>query len=367
MNFSALIEELNDAIAFGTAERRDDILHRITDVFVAGSADYSDNQIELFDDVFVRIVATVERSARTALANRLANDPRAPLLISRRLASDDEIDVAGPVLEQSQRIDRETLVATARTKGQKHLLAISRRKSLDEAVTNVLVERGDKPVLMNTIANPAARFSDQGYLTLIRRSENDDELSTCVGLRRDIPRQHLLRLLVRASHAVCIKLEAMDPSMSDLIQDAVTEAATVLLDKTNTKSQDYVIARAHIESMHAAGRLAESDVAAFAQTNQFEKTTAALAALCDIPIEAVDRAMVHDQPDTILVMTKATGMSWPTVKAILRMRASPRGISPAEIEQCLNTFVRLKPATAQQAIEFQRKRLRSTQFNQLTA
>lgn len=77
MHFQVLVEELNDAITRGTAKRRSEILERISDLFVIGSADNSDDQIEVFDDVFVRLVSTLERSART-LAGRLAKEPRAP-------------------------------------------------------------------------------------------------------------------------------------------------------------------------------------------------------------------------------------------------------------------------------------------------
>ena len=115
MMFPALIQELDNAVAKGTPARRAEILARITDIFVTGSATYSTNQIELFDDVFVRLTAVIELSARAMLAKRLAKIPRAPSRISRVLASDDEIDVAGPVLEQCQRLDNEILIATART------------------------------------------------------------------------------------------------------------------------------------------------------------------------------------------------------------------------------------------------------------
>ena len=237
MSLHALIQELDNAVGDGTAERRAEILERLTDVFVAGSAGYSDHQIEFFDDVFVRIAAMIEVSARAELASRLAIVPRAPSGISRALASDDDIDVAGPVLAQSQRLDDETLVAAARTKSQQHLLAISRRASLDEPVTDILVERGDKPVMLSTASNPSARFSDAGYTTLVSRSAGDDELTTCVALRPDIPRQHLLRLLVRASHAVQLKLEAAHPAMAETIQQAVADAATEILDKSGTLSR----------------------------------------------------------------------------------------------------------------------------------
>ena len=366
MSFPELIAELDRAVAHGTPEQRSQILHRITDVYVAGSESYSVNQVELFDDVFVRVAAMIESSARNTLANRLAKVRRAPSTISRILASDDAIDVARPLLERSP-LDNETLVTAARTKSQQHLLAISRRNSLDEAVTDVLVERGDKPVVLSTANNPAARFSDNGYKTLVRRSDGDDELATCVALRPDIPRQHLVRLLVRASRAVQLKLEAANPSMAITIQSAVAEAATMILEKTKTVSRDYAAARGHIESLHSAGQLDESALEGFATANQFEETTVALAVLCGLPIEEVDRAMVQGVPETVLVMIKAIGMFWPTAKAILRVRAGARGISPGELEQCLGTFNRLKRATAQQVIAFQGKRSRFTRSGQSAA
>lgn len=367
MHFSPLIEELNDAVAHGTPERRAYILRRITDVFVAGSAGYSTNQIELFDEVYVRIAEAMESSARTMLANRLAKVPRSPPRFSRILASDAEINVAGPMLEQSEQVDNETLVAAARTQSQQHLLAISRRASLDESVTDVLVERGDRPVVMSTAANPGARISNSGYMTLIQRSTGDDELATCVGSRSDIPRQYLFRLITRASRDVQIKLEAAHPSMASTVQDAVAEAATMILDKAGAASRDYAAARTQIASLHSGGMLGESEVAAFAAANQFEETAAALAILCGLPIEVADQAMVQGQHESLLVIAKAIGFSWPTVRAILRMCAGARGISPGELELCFGTFSRLKLATARQVIQFQSKRFRGIRFGRPAA
>ncbi len=362
-----LIDELDSAVAHRSPERRAAILARITDIFETGSAAYSTNQIELFDDVFVRVAADIELSARAILANRLAKLPQAPTSISRMLASDDEIDVAGPLLEKSTQLDTEMLVAAARTKSQQHLLAISKRKTLDEAVTDVLVERGDKPVVLSTASNPAARFSERGFSTLVQRSHGDDELTTRVALRSDIPREHLLRLLVRASHAVQIKLEAAHPSMANLIQTVVAQAATMILDGAGSLSRNYAAARMRIEALCADGRFGENDVAAFAAANKFEETVAALAVLCGLPIESVDRALVQDRPDALLVICKASGMSWATTRAILRMRAGKRGISPGELEQCQTTFSRMKPGTARQVVDYQSKRIRATRFGRTAA
>jgi uncharacterized protein (DUF2336 family) len=98
MSLRALIQEIDDAIIGGTVERRAEILEQLTDVFVAGSAAYSDGQIDVFDDVFCPHRKNYRGGARADLANRLAIVPRAPFAISRILAIDDDIDVAGPVL-----------------------------------------------------------------------------------------------------------------------------------------------------------------------------------------------------------------------------------------------------------------------------
>ncbi|MDO8875852.1 MAG: DUF2336 domain-containing protein [Pseudolabrys sp.] len=363
MNFPPLIDELEDAIAHGTPQRRAEILQNITDIFVVGSADYSNTQIDLFDNVFIRLANAIETSARAVLATRLATNSHAPSMISRNLATDDTFSVAGPMLQHSQKLDDKTLVAVARTQTQRHLLAISLRNSICEEVTDILLERGEKPVVLSAANNPKARFSEAGYRTLVERSKGDEELATSVGLRRDIPRLHFMRLLVRASHAVRNKLEAASPAMSSAIEDVVSEVANMILDQTGS-ARSYSAARAHVEALRAARQLCESDLATFATTEQAEEATVTFAVLCNLPIETVERAMGQDRAETILVLAKASGISWPTVKAILRMRAGVRGISPGEIEQAHEAFSRLKPAIARQVIEFQSKRSRGARLHQ---
>src|SRR2546422_931460 len=158
-----IITEVENAIATGSVERRDSALRRVTDLFLVGSEQYSDDEIALFDDVIIRLAADIELSARSLLALRLAPVPNAPPKIIRELAFDDAIEVARPVLVQSERLDDRALVENGRKKSQEHLLAISRRRSLSEAVTDVLVERGNQRVVLSTAENGGARFSNLGF------------------------------------------------------------------------------------------------------------------------------------------------------------------------------------------------------------
>jgi uncharacterized protein (DUF2336 family) len=353
---NAIFNELEEALSHGSAERRLKTLRRVTDLFVFGSSHFSSDHIAVFDGVFNHLIAEIELSARATLADRLAAIPNAPPNVIRTLAFDDAINVAGPVLVRSDLLDNVTLVENARTKSQKHLLAISRRKHLAETVTDVLVERGDREVALSAVQNAGAKFSEAGYVRLVKRSEGDDELAQSVGSRPEIPRQHFLKLLTTASRAVRLALEAAHPQNASEIQHVVAEVATAIQAKAAASSRDYVAARMLVESLRASGRLAESDVEAFARAGKFEETAAALAILCALPIDVIERAMVQDREETILIVAKAIGLSWPTVKVVLRLCAGKRGVSAHTLEQCLTVFNKLKRETAQQVIEFQRKR-----------
>ncbi len=239
----------------------------------------------------------------------------------RALAFDDAIDVAGPVLARSEQLDNVTLVENARTKSQQHLLAISRRKVIAETVTDVLVERGDRDVALSAAQNAGAKFSETGYVRLVRRSEGDDELAQAVGSRPEIPRQQFLKLLTSASSAVRQALEVANPGYAHEVRDVVAEVASAIQLKTATASRDFAAAQALIESMQAAGRLTEGNIVAFARAGKFEETAAALAIMCGVPIDVVERAMVQDSAETVLIVGKAIGLSWATTQAVLMLSA----------------------------------------------
>jgi uncharacterized protein (DUF2336 family) len=355
---NAILSELEEALSHGSADRRVKTLRRVTDLFVFGSTHFSADHVTLFDGVFKHLIADVELSAREALAQRLGPVANAPANIIRQLALDDEISVAGPVLEKSPRLENVALVEAAKTKSQKHLLAITKRTDIAETVTDVLVERGDRDVALSAVRNQGAKFSETGYLRLVKRSEGDDELARSVGSRPEIRRQHFLKLLSTASNSVRAALEAAHPEIADEIRSAVGDVAAAIQEKAATKSRSYAAARKHVEALRAKRVLSDSDVAAFATAGKFEETAVTLAMMCALPIDVIERVMVQDLEETILIVAKAIGLSWSTVKAVLRLCAGKGGVSEQALGRSLAVFSKLKQETAQQVVEFQRKKRR---------
>jgi uncharacterized protein (DUF2336 family) len=355
----SVIDELEEAIANKEIGRRAESLRRVTDLFVSGPARYSDEQIELFDIVMIMLAKEIESSARATFGNRIAALPSAPPKIIRALALDDAIEVAGPILTHSQQLDEATLIESARTKSQNHLLAISRRTSLAEALTDVLVERGNQQVAQSTAENPGAKFSEFGYTKLVERSEDDAELAVRVWSRPEIPRQNLLKLFADASEAVRLKLEATDRRKAGLLRDMVAKASQQFQTETRERSAAFAAAHSYVSSLHEAGALTATELESFARGGKFDETTIALSMMCDLSIGLVERAMIEDRSEQILVLAKAIGLSWDTTRALLLTQAETKGSSTYELEQCRLKFAKLKVETAKMATQFYRLRERA--------
>ena len=354
-----LIDELEDAIARQDLRHRASVMRRVTDLFILNGAGFSEEHVAMFDDVMSRLVVAIDSSARAEYGDLLARHDNAPPKTSRILALDDAIEVAGPVLSQSKCLDEATLIEGARTKSQEHLLAISRRNSITEAVTDVLLERGNSEVVISTAANLGAKFSEFGCSTLAGRSRDDAELALRVWARADIPRQHLLSLFATASEEVQRELEYADRQKAELYRYLVGQAKNKLQVQMREESPTYAAARPRIEALYHSGELTEERLLAFAQDAMFDEVTIALSLLCDFPVGHIERAIVHRQADHLLVLAKAIGLSWEVTKAILSMRTPVKTDAPWDIEVYGASFMKLQPKTAISAMQFYRLRARA--------
>ena len=341
------------------------MLRRVTDLFVQGSGRFSAEQVDLFDDVMGRLAEQIEVSTRAEFGQILAGLADAPRAIVRRLALDDAIAVAGPILQRSSQLDDAILIEGAKTKSQDHLLAISRRLMLGAALTDILVERGNSEVVRSTVDNRGAAFSEFGYSTLVKRSLLDDALAACVWAHPKIPRPHLLKLFAEASETVRQQLTRADPQRAAVIGDTIARAAKQIETRTRNNSADYAAAQTLVRAIHEAGLLDEEQLAAFARAGKFEETVVAFSLICELPIDLVEHAFVSRRAEQIIVLAKAAGHSWSTTKAVLLLQTTTEPISTRELEQHFETFVQLRIDTAKKALKFylMRERARNPHLN----
>jgi len=190
-----LIPELEDALRQISADRHTQTVCRIIDLFATSATRFNELHIRLFDRILSRLVDFMEPPGLIELARRLAPIPNAPPDVLRRLARNDAILVASPVLTRSVRLADEDLIEVAGSKSQAHLFAISGRSSLSAAVTDALIACGDRDVLRNVAMNHRARFSADGIARLLLRAMKDRVLAEKLARRSDLPTGVLRQLL----------------------------------------------------------------------------------------------------------------------------------------------------------------------------
>lgn len=346
---ASLLPELEEVVQHGSAERRAETLRRVTILFLEGASKFSAAHVALFDDVIGYLIEEIEAKALAELARRLAPVRNAPAGVITKLARNDDIAVAGPVLKQASLSD-DDLLDIAETKSQAHLLAMSSRMDLSEALSDILVMRGDREVVRSIATNHDARLSESAFATLVKRAEEDNVLAEKVGMRTDIPPRLFRQLLMQASEVVQKRLLALaKPEM----QTEIRKILAAVTDEVAVKAapRNYMAALASMRALYSQGKLTETEIAEFANSEKYEETIAALAIVCAVPVEVVDRLMSGDRADPVLILGRAVGFGWRTVEAILCARPEMKPSMQA-LDAASEHYKRLSAPTAQRVVRF---------------
>jgi uncharacterized protein (DUF2336 family) len=350
----SFLQELDDAVSRGSPESSLNALWHATDLLISGR--YTEEQIWIFGEVIGRLAEEIEVAARSQLATRLAHSENAPFSVILKLAFDDSINVAGPILRESERIDVRALVANARCKSQQHLLAISKRRSISDAVTDVLIARGNQEVVASVTANHGARFSDLGFLHLLKRSEGDSILAENLGARTDIPRHVFQQLIAKASDDVKKKLEQEQPEAGNQVQTVVTDVTGALHAKFGPASKDYFAAKRTVGALHQYGNLNEDKIFEYAQSHKFHEATVALSLLCALPVNVVERALADKNREMVLILSRAIDLSWPTTMSLLFLGATDHRIASGDLERMRQEFAQFNIETSRKVLKFYQSR-----------
>jgi hypothetical protein len=344
----SFLRELDEAVSRGTPESRTRALWHTTDLMIAGR--YSDDEIWTFGAVIGQV------AARAQLSKRLASFDRAPVNIIHKLAFDDEIEVAGPVLRDSERLEPYALVANVCTKSQTHMLAISERASIEETVTDVLVTRGNQEVVNSVVRNNGARFSEFGFLHMIQRAEGDSILAEQLGLRKDIPRQIFQQLIAKASEDVRNRLANERPEMAEQIQSSVSDLTGELQSKFGPVSRSYFVAKRVVTTQFRQGNLNENSISGYARQHRQDEVTIGLSLLCSLPGDVIERALLDKNREMLLILAKALDFSWATTMALLFLGAKDHRITALDLNNLESEFGRLNVETSKSVLKFYRSR-----------
>jgi uncharacterized protein (DUF2336 family) len=353
----SIVDELEESLRSESSEKRIETLRRITDLFLSDADRLSAKQIDVFDHVLQHMIERIEAKTLAELSAQLSPLDNAPIGTIRALARNDEISVAGPVLTTSSRLTNEDLIEIAGSRSQAHLLAISGRARIDEAVTDILVQRGNREVARKVAGNAGASFSEAGFATLVKASESDALLAERTGLRIDLPLKFLKELLLRATEAVRSRL------MASASSDVQAEMRRILEEISDAAGRELMAARHFstaeqlIADLSKRGKLNETTLSQFAAGGQYEETVAALAAMSGTNVAMTRPLMQSTRDDGLLILCRAIGLGWETVNAVMNVRFATGAPTSTQMDKVKAAFDKLKKADADRMLRFWKVRL----------
>lgn len=342
-NIETVLADLDQAMASRSEAERTRTMHRITDMYIGRSSQFSGDQVGVFDVVIGRLASNISPKGRLELSERLADIGLAPHGVVRQLAL-DEIDVARPILTRSVQLTDQDLVAVAATKGRDHMLAITERPDLPEPVTDFLVVKGDRVVTHSLASNKSAKLTPRSLGLLATRAINDDALQFALGQRADVP-DELLVTLSKAAQATLHRRSASKSPPPPVLPPRIQ-------DETEFQLAAEIGARAEeMASLAAAGELNEAKLAAFAEAKDKARTICAMATLAKLSQHAARTVMTGLDRDAVVIVGRALGWSWPTVKKLVLLRPEEEH-APHMIERAKASYETLKSETAERVLQF---------------
>lgn len=303
--------KLQDLIALAgetSSERRRDLLRGVTDLFFNSEEEPGAATMPLFDDVLSQLAGEMEVAVRAELSERMALSGRPPSRLIRKLAMDESLEVAGPVLENSGALSETDLLDVAKVAGQGHLQAISRRVEVSEIVSDAIVARGDDETLGTLISNPGAQMSREAHEAVVDRALINPDLHSAVVSRRTLPPDLLNEMYFVVETNLRKKImdlnAAMDP---DVLDAALARGRDKLATRDGALPPDYEAADKAIKAMLARGPIGPSALAGFLRSKDTTKFLLALAASANIDFGTARRILDKRELDALSIICKAAG------------------------------------------------------------
>lgn len=340
-----------------SSERRRDLLREITDLFLTAPDSYSARENSYFGEIMGTIAFDLEQQIREELAEKLASEANAPHDLIRKLAH-DEIAVARPVLEQSPVLEESDLIELAEQKGQGHLLAITKRPDITQAISSVLVKRGDDQVVGGLIGNETAQLSRETMEAVMVRAQTNESLHEPLSGRPDLPKDLLEDMVKFVSEGLKEKILAqVDPVDSVQLDEALKDVGEKITQQhAATQPKGPSKAELLIDNLAQNKKLNERVLIKFVRSQKVTEFICGLAKLANIDVPTAKHAIFNKNHEGLAIICKALDFDRSTFSIFVLATGSNKTRAIEDTYNMLRSYDRLTVETSQRILRFWRVR-----------
>jgi uncharacterized protein (DUF2336 family) len=359
------VSRLTDLIALAKEDssvKRRELLREVTDLFFTRNAP-SEPEMRQFDEVLSRLASDMEEAVRAELGQTFAGHERPPSRLIFTLATDESIAVAEPVLATSKALSEADLIEVVKTRGQDHLRAVSRREHVSEALSDMIVERGDDTTLDVLLRNDGAQLSREASEAAVERAQSNPALHEAVIERKNLPADLLNDMYfvaeARLRQRILEENAKLDPAV---LEQALSAGRKRVAQEDGALPADYEQAEAYVAELRAAGELTPRVLARFLRSGGMTLFLVALAQLADIDFHTARTIVEKRELDALAVVCKAADLDKALFLTYAVVLLNTETEAMGRAQEYGRLYAELPRETALRTLRFWRLRRQSTEL-----
>jgi hypothetical protein len=331
-------------------EKRLELLHHITDAYFENGDRHSSAAEYLFADIITRLLDKISAADRAQASTYLATLHEIPAELAHRLATDQDIKVAAPIVRGYFGLSEHTLITVAKDGSQEHLRSIASRPVVSPPVTDIVVKRGDGTTVRTLAGNLGARFSSYGMRILVDKAEEDAVLQSLLVERPDLSLEAIGKLLPLISRELATRLHGQSIEIDDA---AIGAQLAVWLED---RKKNIAKTEAYIAGIRA-GHLGLDDVITetTAAHHLFDATTV-LAGIIDLEPDHAFRLLAGGKTESVFVLLRSVKLSWRAAERFLVLRSEKMATDEGTEALCHADYESITLAAAQRVVRFMKVR-----------
>ena len=306
-----------------------------------------------FDEIAVAVIADLKSEARSEISHMFA-DATLPLRRTARQLAMDDIAIARPVLERSAALSDEDLIDVASTQSQEHLMAVTRRSSVAELVSEALVAHGEDSVVASLLGNSGAQIARDTYERVASRAESSAILQAPLIRRQGVPLDLLNHLYVAVAPALRQEILKQYENVSPAELEAALERSRKRVAKAyGGLPDDLEAARLELRKLERAGDIQPSLLVPLMRGGAQSRTLflLAFAQLTEADYPLVRRLVDTRDIDAMALLCRAAGFERALFVTLSLLVASDES-GRTNLEEFGRLYERVPVATAQRAVRF---------------
>ncbi|MGB4106932.1 MAG: DUF2336 domain-containing protein [Alphaproteobacteria bacterium] len=317
--------------------------------------DLSPRESELIADVLIALMRQAETDLRKALAERLSMLGKAPLRLILQL-SHDEIEIAAPVLRNSNVLGELDLIYIIKSKSAEYWREIAARKKLSDHVMNILADTRDFTTAMTLAENTYISLTEHTLGVLSELAQNSEDIAMPLLRRDDIGSEIASKLYQFVGYElkryIADNYEIESGKITDVIDEIVLEFVDVAEEDQFGPTPSTVKA---VERYHEKGILTVKMMLATLKRGQMQTFIAMYSKFSGLPVDTVISILRQSSGQGLAVACRAKAIAKQDFISMYllsnRIRNSGKMVDLKDITRAIAYFDRIQSDVAKGILE----------------